>query len=76
MKWTKAVENTCEYNHKSGKKNVIKTFGPFEFVDSSKVKVKVRPDYSFMILSFNIIRSSWTPFSDVVKVTIHPQDSR
>ena len=65
----------CAY-FSNGRRQTLPVLGIYEIVGLNRVEVEIKPIYKVMILSFNLIRTSWTPFSDLLKITLNSKNEK
>ena len=54
----------------------MQVLGIYEAIDSNEVSIEVKDWYKIMKLSFNLIRTSWTPYSDLLKITLKTKNEK
>ena len=58
----------CSYENSKGENVDIKVLGLYTSLSENSVTVDVFGHYQIAVVYFNMIRSSWAPFSDLLRV--------
>lgn len=67
-KWDKQAMTKCSYINRQGNTVDLYVLGFYNSLSENSVSVDVFGHYQNAIVYFNVIRSSWAPFSDLLRV--------
>ena len=52
----------------------VHVLGDYKGFDSNQLTLEIEPFYRSFMISFNLVRGVWTPFSDLLRVAVLDQD--
>ena len=72
--WDDQVVTKCSYKNSKGEDVDVNVLGFYNSLSENAVNVEVFGDYQNAILYFNVVRSSWAPFSDLLRIAFETDD--